>query len=147
MTFFVPCGWDILLKIDGRLRLFQSADPFGGVAGKGTGRRVQYGFADPRPGTVPFFQGYLFTLFGHQQGRIDGAMKAQTGPVRFFSYNNAIHRSSPAAIKDNFPLNRLSVNVCTIAFKADACFRDIADGAGELGNRMVVIGSLDEKGM
>jgi len=91
--------------------------------------------------------GNLCTLFRHQQGRIDGTVKAQTGKVGIFSYHRAIYRCRSAANKNNFPLNRLPVRVYIRTDQTDACFRDIVDGAGELGNRLAVIGSLDEKRM
>ena len=98
-------------------------------------------------GGVALFQGNLFALFCHQQGRIDGAVKAQTGTVCFFSYHNAINRGCAAATKDNFPLNRLPVRVYSITAQTDACFRDVTNGTGERGNRMAVIGSFDKKGI
>lgn len=116
------------------------------MAGKGLGRRVQHGFADSRSGAIGLFHDNLFTLLCHQQGGWDGAMKAQTGTVRLFPYDNAIYWCRPAAVKDYFSLNRLTLCEHARAAQADACFRDVPDGTGERRSGKAVICFLDEDG-
>ena len=78
------------------------------------------------------------------RGRIDGAVKAQTGIVCPFSVNNTIDRGRAAATEDDFSLDRLSECVYTCADQADASFREVVYRAGNRRSRMVTICFLDE---